>query len=86
MSLDQSFFDLGGDSLLLLQMHGSLRATLRRDFPMTALFQFPTVRALARHLSAPPDSADSAATARERARSQRAAFARLRPAVSKTTP
>ncbi|WP_274495377.1 non-ribosomal peptide synthetase [Paenibacillus mucilaginosus] len=48
---DDNFFDLGGHSLLLLQVKSRLTDTLGRDIPVVDLFQYPTVSALAKHLS-----------------------------------
>ena len=47
-----NFFDLGGDSLLLVAVHAELRRTLRRELAVTTLFQFPSVRSLTEHLEA----------------------------------
>jgi acyl carrier protein len=45
------FFDLGGHSLLLVLVHEKLQERLGREVPIADLFKFPTVRALAQHLS-----------------------------------
>lgn len=45
-----NFFDLGGTSLQLLEVHAELQAKLRPDVPLMALFAHTTVRELARHL------------------------------------
>ena len=45
-----NFFDLGGHSLLLARVHGWLSEALQQEVPITALFQYPTVSALARFL------------------------------------
>ena len=83
VSLDDNFFDLGGHSLLLLQAHSRLRATVRPDLPVVALLQYPTIRTLARYLSghAAPSLAASAAT--DRARKQREALSRQRNMMEK---
>ncbi|WP_256081503.1 amino acid adenylation domain-containing protein [Massilia sp. YIM B04103] len=59
VGLDDNFFDLGGHSLLLQQIHSRLTGLLGRTLPMVDLFRFPTVAALARHLehSAEPQRA-----------------------------
>ena len=44
------FFDLGGSSLLLVQVHGRLRALFDVDLPLIDLFAYPTVSALASRL------------------------------------
>ncbi|MBN8231300.1 amino acid adenylation domain-containing protein [Corallococcus macrosporus] len=50
-----NFFDLGGNSLLLQAVHAKLEARVGRKVPLLTLFQYPTVRALAGHLSPPGD-------------------------------
>jgi acyl-CoA synthetase (AMP-forming)/AMP-acid ligase II/acyl carrier protein len=52
VGLDDNFFDLGGHSLLLVQVQARLQASLGREIPIVELFQYPTIRALTAHLSA----------------------------------
>jgi amino acid adenylation domain-containing protein len=52
LGVDDNFFDLGGNSLLLVQVHGRLEKAFGRAIPMVALFNHPTVRSLAAHLGA----------------------------------
>ncbi len=49
--LDDNFFDLGGTSVHLVQVHGKLRQLFARDIPMVELLKNPTVRALAAAIS-----------------------------------
>jgi amino acid adenylation domain-containing protein len=51
VSLHDNFFDLGGHSLLLIQVNSRLREALNRNISMVVMFQYPTISALARHLS-----------------------------------
>lgn len=46
-----NFFNLGGHSLLLIRVNNRLRETLRMELPVVELFKYPTVSALAEHLS-----------------------------------
>lgn len=73
-----NFFDLGGNSLLLVSIHTSLQKALRITLPITALFEFTTVQSLARHLSGQLSPSSSFSDAQQRAQKQRAAFARQR--------
>jgi non-ribosomal peptide synthetase component F len=57
VGIDENFFDLGGHSLLLVEMHSRLRETLKIDFPVVTLFEHPTIRSLARHMDQPTGSA-----------------------------
>jgi len=59
-----SFFDLGGRSLQMVQVHQKLRG-LVPDAEITALFQYPTIRALARFLTASEPEPVRAAVTRE---------------------
>jgi amino acid adenylation domain-containing protein len=49
--IDDSFFDLGGHSLLLLRVHSRLEAALGRHIPIVELFHYPTIRSLSRFLN-----------------------------------
>jgi amino acid adenylation domain-containing protein len=49
---EENFFDLGGNSLLLIQVHGRLQEAFGREIPMVELFSHTTVRSLAAHLGA----------------------------------
>ncbi|TMC12076.1 MAG: amino acid adenylation domain-containing protein [Chloroflexi bacterium] len=51
VGVHDGFFELGGSSVLLVRARARLRQALGRDVPMVALFQHPTVRALAAHLA-----------------------------------
>jgi amino acid adenylation domain-containing protein len=81
VGVEDNFFDLGGDSLLLTTLHRQLESELERPIPITDLFQFPTIRQLAEHLATPPPTAATAAKVEARAEQQRAALARRRPPV-----
>jgi amino acid adenylation domain-containing protein len=68
--LDQNFFDVGGNSLHVAQVHVRLQKFLDRTFSITELFAHSTIRALAAHFSS--GSRIGAATAsRTRAQRQR---------------
>lgn len=45
-----NFFDLGGQSLLMVQMHRGVRESLKREIPLVEMFRFPTINSLAKHL------------------------------------
>ncbi len=75
-----NFFDLGGHSLLMVQLHARICEAMKTDLPIVKLFQYPTVSSLAAHLG--QSSAESAAmmNARDRALRQKEALTRPRPA------
>src|SRR4051812_8378788 len=47
---DDNFFDFGGHSLQVVQVQNRLRETIGIDVPVLKLFQFPTIRALAKFI------------------------------------
>ncbi|MEL6749895.1 MAG: phosphopantetheine-binding protein, partial [Pseudomonadota bacterium] len=71
------FFELGGNSLLIAQVHARLRTTWP-GITMADLFHYPTIRALASHLDqvatdqSPPDNTAQADAAQSRAAQRRA--------------
>ncbi|HBL26849.1 MAG TPA: non-ribosomal peptide synthetase, partial [Acidobacteria bacterium] len=50
VGLRDNFFDLGGHSLLMVEMQARLRARTRHDVAIVDLFRFPTIASLAEHL------------------------------------
>ncbi|AKT41199.1 MupA/Atu3671 family FMN-dependent luciferase-like monooxygenase [Chondromyces crocatus] len=85
VGVDDNFFDLGGHSLLLAQVHGQIGTVLGRQIPLIKLLEHPTIRSLARHLvqadalgeASFPDSVD-------RARKQRQGLERQRQSALKS--
>ncbi len=57
VGLDERFFDIGGHSLLMVEVHEQLRDKAGHDVPLLALFQYPTVRSLAKYLGQHPSAA-----------------------------
>ncbi|MBD2726429.1 amino acid adenylation domain-containing protein [Nostoc sp. FACHB-892] len=51
VGIHDNFFDLGGHSLLIVQVNNKLREILHRDLSVVEIFQNPTIKSLAEHLS-----------------------------------
>jgi amino acid adenylation domain-containing protein len=51
VGIHDNFFDLGGNSLLILQVNNKLRTILQRDISVVTMFQNPTIYSLAEYLS-----------------------------------
>ncbi|CCF57911.1 hypothetical protein KAFR_0D02630 [Kazachstania africana CBS 2517] len=47
MSINDSFFDLGGHSILATKMFFTLKTTFNIDLPLNSVFKFPTIKTLA---------------------------------------
>lgn len=73
--LDENFFDVGGNSIQVAEIHARLQLLLKRELPITDLFVHTTIRTLVAHLS-PRSTAITAQNAvLDRARRQREALA-----------
>jgi amino acid adenylation domain-containing protein len=71
---DENFFDLGGDSILIVQVRSQLESILKSKLSIVDLFRYPTVGTLADYLGAIPVGGDGhVETAERRAHLQRAA-------------
>ncbi|MGH8693242.1 MAG: beta-ketoacyl synthase N-terminal-like domain-containing protein, partial [Burkholderiales bacterium] len=51
VGIHDNFFELGGTSLLLTQLHKAVDAAFSVNLSAVALFQYPTIHTLARHLA-----------------------------------
>ncbi len=61
IGVTENFFDIGGHSLLAVQVVRQLGEHLKTDIPVLTLFQYPTIRTLSEHLGS-NESAESGAT------------------------
>ncbi len=79
VGIHDNFFDLGANSLLIMQANGALRASLGRPVSLIEMFQNPTVASLAAHLGAGEAGAAAAASAgQDRGLNRRDAMQRRR--------
>lgn len=51
VGINDNFFDIGGHSLLLVQLHAKLRDMFPVDIAITHLFEYPTIASLAQYLT-----------------------------------
>jgi amino acid adenylation domain-containing protein len=54
VGVQDNFFDLGANSLVVAEVAVTLRNSLGRDIPLTDLFQYPTIRTLTAYLTQGP--------------------------------
>ena len=66
IGIDDNFFDLGGHSLLLLEVNQALRKSLQRDLSIVEMFQNPTIASLVQYLTQTPDKQDAFESIRDR--------------------
>jgi acyl carrier protein len=86
VGMSDNFFDLGGHSLLVVQVQRRLREACGHEVSITDMFRLPTIRALAAHLggnTAPSAVGDglSRANARRQMRSRAASQSAQTPAA-----
>lgn len=78
---DENFFDLGGTSLLLIEMHARVNAEFSSIPSLVDMFAFPTSRMLAARLCAGQQATGKAAAGELRGQRQRAAMLARRPGM-----
>jgi amino acid adenylation domain-containing protein len=77
VSVKDNFFDVGGDSLQLLEAHAELQKVITSDLSLTDLFEYSTISALAQHLTV-GEKSSPILEAQERARQQQKVWAQHR--------
>jgi amino acid adenylation domain-containing protein len=82
VGLFDNFFDLGGHSLLLVQVQGKVREALGREVSLLELFQYPSIESLAAHLSRQQSEPLSSQKGHERGKSRKELMARRRKGMS----
>jgi amino acid adenylation domain-containing protein len=70
-----NFFDMGGHSLLMVQVHSRLQQALNKELSMIELFKFPTVNSLAQHLTRENGGPDVSRRNQERGKARRESIA-----------
>jgi acyl carrier protein len=68
ISSQDNFFDLGANSLMMVQAQGRIFGALQQKPSLVDLFRFPTVERLAQHLSGAADPAQLQATEQSQSR------------------
>jgi amino acid adenylation domain-containing protein len=76
--MDDNFFDIGGNSIQLAQIHTRLQTLAGREFPITELLVHTTVRAVAAFVAKDLKPDEGAGAIRDRALRQREAMAASR--------
>jgi acyl carrier protein len=46
-----NFFDLGGNSIAIIQLHAIIQERLNRTFPLIAMFEYPTIDSFTKYFS-----------------------------------
>ncbi|MEC4812231.1 MAG: amino acid adenylation domain-containing protein [Scytonema sp. PMC 1069.18] len=70
VGVNDNFFDLGGHSLLMVQVNNKLQEVLNRHLSIVEMFQNPTISSLAQYLSQKTDDVSSFQLTRNRAQMQ----------------
>ncbi|WP_227874416.1 phosphopantetheine-binding protein [Tumebacillus algifaecis] len=74
IGVHDNFFDLGGHSLLMVQVHERLQAQMQREFSVVEMFKYPTVFAVVKFLQQDVVAKHSIDEIRDQASKQREAL------------
>jgi amino acid adenylation domain-containing protein len=78
VGIHDNFFDLGGHSLLMLDIHAVLQKQLKPELVLLEMFKYPTVASLAQYLSEGQSQSPTFEKVNERAEKQREVMNRQR--------
>jgi hypothetical protein len=73
-----NFFDIGGHSLLIIQVLKDLNAVVSKPVKMTDLFKYTTIESLAGFLSGESEGSEGVSKGRARAAARKASMGRRR--------
>ncbi|NQE37638.1 non-ribosomal peptide synthetase [Microcoleus asticus] len=83
IGIHDNFFEIGGNSLMTLQVAVQVRDLLAKDLPVVKLFQHPTIAQLANYLNQGQTASPSNNKFQDRADRQKAAFKRQKQSTKK---
>lgn len=78
VGINDNFFDLGGHSILIMQVRDRLRRASDKDLPVIEMFRYPTVSLLAERLSQEPNQQEPLQKIPLRGEARRESMARQR--------
>ena len=81
--IDQPFFEVGGDSLLLVQVRNSIKKALNIEIATTVLFEHPSVETLSNYLETKDSHSEQASNVQTRTDKQKQALKNRRKANRK---
>ncbi|KAB8332623.1 non-ribosomal peptide synthetase [Scytonema tolypothrichoides VB-61278] len=70
VGVNDNFFDLGGHSLLIVQVNSKLQEIFKRNLSVVEIFQNPTIKSLAQYLSQKSEDVPAFGLMRDRAQKQ----------------
>ena len=73
IGLDDNFFDIGGHSLLVVEVLAGLREHIDKPIKMTDMFRFPTIRQFSNYLSADDEPSKKLSDSQDRAVARKSA-------------
>ncbi|MCP4104553.1 MAG: AMP-binding protein, partial [Desulfobacteraceae bacterium] len=73
VGIHQNFFEMGGQSILLIRVQKKLQSAFNRDVSVVELLRYPTISSLAKYMSQEQKQKSSFQEAKERAEKQKSA-------------
>lgn len=82
VGIHDNFFDIGGNSLLVIQVHTKLQEILGQDISIVNLFRYPTINILTQFLNQEQDEPQTVEKSRDRADKQKEALKRNKQLIN----
>ncbi|KJH70631.1 non-ribosomal peptide synthetase [Aliterella atlantica] len=83
IGIHDNFFDLGGNSLLIVQLHNELQESFGRDLSVVELFQYPTISKLSERINRQTNGESAFNSLHNRAQKQKQALNRQKNLLRK---
>jgi acyl carrier protein len=78
LGVHDSFFDLGGNSIHIIQVHSELRQVLNLELPVIKMFEYPTIHSLTQFISEGQEQLPALEKSADRAEARRSSRRRRR--------
>ncbi len=85
VGIHDDFFELGGDSLNIVQLNGLLKKQLKRDIPVAVLFRYLTIHSFVQYLQQQEKDKKSPGQKKYRSRVIKESKNRLKERISRRT-
>ena len=79
----QPFFEVGGDSLLLINVRNKINQVLNKQVATTTLFEYPSIEALSDYLTSHNDNVAGLPAVQDRSAKQKQAMKNRREVIKK---
>jgi acyl carrier protein len=79
VGVNHNFFDLGGNSVHMIQIYNKIREAFEKEFPLVKIFEYPTITSLAAYLNSEQSEESSISRSSTRGEKRKEAAKKKKP-------